>query len=119
MIRFICVAVFLILFLILSIPVFFIEWLIGRFNRELRDYSSLRIVQWGFKAILKITGVQATVIGDENIPDEPVMFVANHRSYFDILLTYSRCRRLTGYVAKKEMEKIPLLSTWMRFVYCL
>ena len=106
MIRFICVAVFLILFLILSIPVFFIEWLIGRFNRELRDYSSLRIVQWGFKAILKITGVQA-------------MFVANHRSFFDILLTYSRCRRLTGYVAKKEMEKIPLLSTWMRFVYCL
>ena len=119
MIRFICVAVFLILFLILSIPVFFIEWLIGRFNRELRDYSSLRIVQWGFKAILKITGVQATVIGEENIPDEPVMFVANHRSFFDILLTYSRCRRLTGYVAKKEMEKIPLLSTWMRFVYCL
>ena len=39
--------------------------------------------------------------------------------FFDILLTYSRCPRLTGYVAKKEMEKIPLLSTWMRFVYCL
>lgn len=119
MIRFICVAVFLILYLILSIPVFFAEWLIGRFNHEMRDYSSLRIVQWGFKVILKITGVQATVIGEENIPDEPVLFVGNHRSFFDILLTYSRCRRLTGYVAKKEMEKIPLLSTWMRFVYCL
>ena len=39
--------------------------------------------------------------------------------FFDILLTYSRCRNLTGYVAKKEMEKIPLLSTWMRFVHCL
>jgi 1-acyl-sn-glycerol-3-phosphate acyltransferase len=44
---------------------------------------------------------------------------AVYRSFFDILLTYSRCPRLTGYVAKKEMEKIPLLSTWMRFVYCL
>ena len=55
----------------------------------------------------------------ENIPDEPVLFVGNHRSYFDILLTYSRCPRLTGYVAKKEMEKIPLLSTWMKYVYCL
>ena len=119
MIRFICLSVFLILFLILSIPVFFLEWLIGKFDREKRDYSSLRIVQWGFKVILGITGVQATVIGEENIPDEPVLFVANHRSFFDILLTYSRCKRLTGYVAKKEMEKIPLLSTWMRFVYCL
>ncbi|MBU3840064.1 MAG: 1-acyl-sn-glycerol-3-phosphate acyltransferase [Candidatus Ruminococcus intestinipullorum] len=119
MFRFICVAVFLISFLILSIPVFLVEWIIGKWNPKLRDYSSLRIVQWGFKVILKITGVRTTVIGEENIPDEPVLFIGNHRSFFDILLTYSRCKRLTGYIAKKEMERIPLLSTWMRFVYCL
>lgn len=119
MFRFICIAIFLVLYLILSIPVFLIEWMIGKFNRQARDYSSLRIVQWGFKVILKMTGVQTTVIGEENIPDEPVLFVGNHRSFFDILLTYSRCRRLTGYVAKKEMEHIPSLSTWMRYLYCL
>ena len=119
MFRFICVAVFLISFLILSIPVFLVEWIIGKWNPKLRDYSSLRIVQWGFKVILKITGVRTTVIGEENIPDEPVLFIGNHRSFFDILLTYSSCKRLTGYIAKKEMERIPLLSTWMRFVYCL
>lgn len=119
MFRFICVATFLILFLILTIPVFLIEWIVGKFNREKRDYSSLRIVQWAFKQILKITGVEITVIGEDRVPDEPVLFIGNHRSFFDILITYSRCRRLTGYVAKKEMEKIPLLSTWMRYLYCL
>lgn len=119
MFRFICLVIFLVSFLILSIPVFFVEWVIGKFNRSKRDYSSLRIVQWAFKVILKITGVKVTVIGEENVPDEPVLFIGNHRSFFDILLTYSRCRRLTGYVAKKEMEKIPLLSTWMKFLYCL
>lgn len=119
MFRFICLVIFLVSFLILSIPVFFVEWVIGKFNRSKRDYSSLRIVQWAFKVILKITGVEVTVIGEENVPDEPVLFIGNHRSFFDILLTYSRCRRLTGYVAKKEMEKIPLLSTWMKFLYCL
>ena len=119
MFRFIFVAIFLILYLILSIPVFFVEWLIGKFNPHARDISSLRIVQWGFKVILKMTGVKVTVIGEENVPNEPVLFIGNHRSFFDILLTYSRCRNLTGYVAKKEMKKIPLLSTWMRFVYCL
>ena len=119
MIRFIFVVIFLITFLILSIPVFFIEWMIGKFNRNARDYSSLRIVQLGFKLILKITGVKTTVIGEENVPDEPVLFIGNHRSFFDILLTYSRCKRLTGYVAKDSMEKIPLLSTWMRYLYCL
>lgn len=119
MFRFICVVIFLVSFLILSIPIFFVEWIIGKFNREKRDYSSLRIVQWAFKVILKFTSVETTVIGDEYIPDEPVLFIGNHRSFFDILLTYSRCRRLTGYVAKKEMEHIPLLSTWMRYLYCL
>lgn len=73
MIRFIFVVIFLITYLILSIPVFFIEWLIGKCNRNARDYSSLRIVQWGFKIILKITGVKVTVIGEENVPDEPVL----------------------------------------------
>ena len=49
MFRFIFVAIFLILYLILSIPVFFVEWLIGKFNPHARDISSLRIVQWGLK----------------------------------------------------------------------
>ena len=91
MIRFICIAVFLILYLILSIPVFLVEWIIGKFNRRAKDISSLRIVQWGFKVILKMTGVTTTVIGEENVPDEPVLFIGNHRSYFDILLTYRLC----------------------------
>lgn len=119
MIRFIIVVIYLVLFLILSIPVFLVEWILGKINPEARDKSSLRIVQWGFRCILKVTGVETIVIGQDRIPDEAVLYIGNHRSFFDILLTYSRCPRLTGYVAKKEMEKIPLLSTWMRYVYCL
>ena len=102
MIRLICIAVFLILYLILSIPVFLVEWLIGKFNPQARDISSLRIVQWGFKVILKMTGVKVTVIGEENIPDEPVLYVGNHRSFFDILLTYSRCK--TDRICCKERD---------------
>ena len=105
MIRFICVVVFLILFLISDNSGIFIEWLIGKFNRNARDYSCLRIVQWGFKAILKVTGVHTTVIGFENIPDEPVLFIGNHRSFFDILLTYSRCPRLTDMWRKRRWKK--------------
>lgn len=119
MLRFICVALFLFLFLLFGIPVLGIEWIIGKFNKEKADYQCLRIVQWAFKKILAITGVTVTVIGEENIPDEPVLFIANHRSYFDILLTYSRCKRLTGYVAKKEMLRYPVLRTWMLRLYCL
>lgn len=119
MIRLIIVAVFLILFLILSIPIFFVEWLIGKVNKDAKDISSLRIVQWAFKVITRLSGVSVTVIGEENIPDEAVLFIGNHRSYFDIVLTYSRCKRLTGYVAKKEVQKVPFLSVWMQYLYCL
>ncbi len=119
MIRLIFVVLFLILFLILSLPVMLVEWIIGKVNPNLRDYSSLRIVQWAFKVILLLAGVDITVIGEEHIPDEPVLYIGNHRSFFDVPITYSRCRRLTGFVSKKELEKVPLLSNWMRFLYCL
>ena len=48
-----------------------------------------------------------------------MLYVGNHRSYFDILAGYVSVPSLMGFVAKKEMEKIPLLSTWMKLVNCL
>lgn len=120
MIRFILVCICVVGYLILSIPLLIIEWIIGKFNPYAKDISSLRIIQAVFKFILWITGVEVTVIGEENVPkNQPVLYIGNHRSFFDILLTYTRCPRLTGYVAKAEMEKIPLLSNWMRYLHCL
>ena len=120
MIRLIIVAITVIGFLILSIPILLVEWIIGKFSPVTKDISSLRIIQAVFRFILRITGARITVIGEENVPkDSPVLYIGNHRSYFDILLTYSRCPIRTGYIAKKEMEKIPLLSTWMRYLHCL
>lgn len=48
-----------------------------------------------------------------------MLYIGNHRSFYDILLTYTRCKRPTGYVAKYEMHSIPLLSDWMRYLHCL
>lgn len=119
MIRFITIAIILFLYLLFGIPVLAVEWMIRKLNREKSDYQCLRMVQGAFRLMLKIAGVEVTVIGEENVPDEPVLFIGNHRSYFDILLTYSRCKRLTGYVAKKEMLRYPLLRDWMNRLYCL
>lgn len=120
MIRLIFVALFLVIFLILSIPVFLIEWLIGKVNPHARDISSLRIVQTAFKIIAFLSGCHVTVIGEENVPkDEAVLYIGNHRSFFDVVLTYARCPGLTSYMAKKEIRKVPLLSTWMQFLHCL
>lgn len=120
MIRFILVASTVIIFLILSIPVLIFLWLTGRKDRRLRDVLSLAVVQWIFRILLRMAGVTITVKGKENIPtDQAVLYVGNHRSYFDILVGYVTVPGLMGFVAKKEMEKIPLLSAWMKFVNCL
>ena len=120
MIRLILVSLFLIIFLILSIPIMLFERVVKKFNPHAADISSLRIVQWAFKVILFFTGTKLTIIGEDRIPkDQAVLYVPNHQSYFDIVITYSRCPGLTGYVSKDFMEKIPLLSNWMKHLYCL
>ena len=120
MIRSLLIVILIVAFLILSIPILIVEWIIGKFNPYARDISSLRIVQFMFKLILFIAGTKVTVIGEDRIPkDTPVLYVGNHRSYFDVVLTYARCPGLTGYVAKDSMKKIPLLSSWMKRLHCL
>lgn len=120
MIRFILVLLFLIVFVLCSIPLLLVEWLISKINRRAADISSLHIVQWAFKVIIFLSGVKLTVIGQEHVPKgEAVLYVPNHQSYFDIILTYARCPGLTGYVAKDSMLKIPILSHWMKRLYCL
>lgn len=120
MIRTILSVIFAALYLILGIPVLIIEWVIGKFNKRAMDISSLRMVQWAFRVIARICGIRLTVIGKENIPtDQAVLYIGNHRSYFDIILSYSLCPDLTGYIAKDSLQKVPLLSTWMKRLYCL
>ena len=114
------VVLFVFFFLVLTIPVMFVEWIIGKFNPDVKDRSSIKIVQWAFRCVLFLSGTKITVIGEENVPkDEPVLYIGNHRSYFDVVITYARTPGLCGYISKKEIERIPLLNIWMRYLHCL
>ena len=120
MIRSLLALLYIIVFLICSIPLFLVEWILGKFRPDLRDISCLRIVQWAFRCVAFIAGTRLIVRGKENIPtDEGVLFVCNHRSWFDIVFTYPQCPGRTGYIAKDGVAKVPLFSTWMRWLYCL
>lgn len=119
MIRFIASVIFIVSFLIISIPIFLVEVILGLFSKDAKAKSSLAIVNWAFRVVLFITGMDLTVLGEENVPkDKAVLYVGNHTSFFDVVITYVRVPRPTGYISKKEFEKIPLLSTWMKFLYC-
>lgn len=120
MLRLILVLTFVTLFLILSIPLMLIEWVIGKFNPELKSKSSLAIVNWAFRCCLFFAGTKLIVIGKEKVPtDTAVLYVGNHRSFFDILITYINVLRPTGYISKIEVARVPLLNVWMKYLHCL
>jgi len=118
--RLIFVLLFLLVFSVISLPLLLVELIIGLFSPKVRVASSQRIVALAFRILLFICGVKRTVIGVENIPkNEPILYVSNHRSYFDIPVAYTTVPTLTSFIAKKEIARVPILRTWMRFLQCL
>ena len=72
------------------------------------------------KKLVRISGADVTVTGTENVPsDEPVLYVGNHQGNMDIPLLFSTAPQTMAFVAKKEMEKIPLLGYWMKERGCV
>ncbi|WP_026651533.1 lysophospholipid acyltransferase family protein [Butyrivibrio proteoclasticus] len=120
MIRTILAFLFVAIFLILSLPIQLVLLIIGKFNPMIKKRASLAIVGWAFNVVSFISGVKRTVIGEENVPkDTAVLYVGNHRSIFDIVLCYPRVPNPTGFIAKKEVLKVPLLNIWMIYLDCL
>lgn len=120
MIRLILIGLFLFFFLVLLCPALLVEWIIGKFSPQAKSKSSLWLVQRAFGVILFLAGTKIEVKGRENIPDgQPVLYVGNHRSYFDIVIGYRLIKGEAGFVAKKEMQKIFFLRRWMTNLHCL
>lgn len=118
--RTILAFIFVFLFLIVSLPLLGIEWIVSKFNKRAADISMLRYVQWGFKMVMFFSGTKLTVIGEENVPkDEPILYIGNHRGIFDAVVTYARCPGLTGYISKNSVAKVPILNLVMKRIYCL
>ena len=119
MIRFITIILFLVLFSIISLPIYLVVNIVGHFNPALKAHMSQSVVVKAFSVILAISGTDIHTTGLENVPaDRPVLYVGNHRSYYDIVTCYTLVKNNTGFIAKKEMKKIPCISRWMRYINC-
>lgn len=119
--RLLAVAIYLALYTIISIPLFLILFVVGKINSRKKSIISQKIVIYlGFRPILFLSGVKLTVKGEENIlKDQPALYVFNHRGFFDILACYTTAPYPTAFVSKIEIEKIPMVSLWMKYMNCL
>lgn len=118
--RVVLVALAMFLFFILSLPIYLVLILIGKKNPRAKVRISQSMVSWAFNIVLWLAGTKRTVLGLENVPkDQAVLYVTNHRSFADIPIIYTSVPTLSGFVAKKEIKKVPFLNLWMMNLNCL
>ncbi|SDB51420.1 1-acyl-sn-glycerol-3-phosphate acyltransferase [Pseudobutyrivibrio sp. YE44] len=120
MIRTLLALIFVVIFLIVSIPIWGLLFILGLFNKKAKDRIGYKCVAWAFGVVAFLGGARYQVKGLENIPkDTPVLYIGNHQSFFDVILGYHLCPPVTGFLSKQTFEKVPLLNVWMKMNYCL
>ena len=118
--RIILVGLYLFIFGIFSIIALPLLWMTGKFNSGLQRRISQRIVKLAFGKVLFLSGIKKKVIGVERVPKgRPVLFIINHRGFFDVILAFYTVPVLSGFVSKKEIAKVPGLRIWMKFINCV
>lgn len=105
-------------YLICALPGLLHAKLLEKHPEKHYAFCRKKIVRFA-RRCLKVMGLELTVEGMENVPEEATLTVYNHQSYVDILVLIAYMPNTHSMVAKKELEKIPLLSAWMRAGNCL
>lgn len=82
------------------------------------EYASRSIYLWS-KFTINVVGMDIRVEGRENIPDKTCLFVGNHTSILDIPVIFYSLNKPVGFIAKKEVLKIPILSYWLSKGKCI
>ncbi|HLR07679.1 MAG TPA: lysophospholipid acyltransferase family protein [Bacillota bacterium] len=69
--------------------------------------------------IVHTTKTPVYVEGKDHLPEGPALFVANHQGLFDILALIGFLGKPIGFIAKKEIKKIPIVKQWMELLNCV
>lgn len=78
------------------------------------------VVRFWARTTLLSTGSRVSVEGSENLPTHRnICFISNHQGMFDIPMVLGFCGIPTGFIAKQELFKIPVLSQWMQEIPCV
>ena len=72
--------------------------------------------------VLNVFDADITIVGRQLFPDAPgrkIIIMSNHQSQLDIPALTRSTDRLTGFVAKRELGRIPILNFWMKEIGCV
>ena len=121
MIRTIIWFIWFFLSLIISMPFYLRSSHLAKKGRiEESNVLTNKITKIWANSLLRVAGVKINRHGLENIPqDRTVLFVGNHQGNFDIPIYMTQIPILTGFISKIEVEKVPMVRSWMRAMHCV
>lgn len=97
---------------IISTYKFKMKYLKRKSQKEAEEYAFKKAQQLS-NHILKKSKTITEVSGVENIPNETCVFISNHQAIFDGFMLCSFINKPFGFIAKKEIKKIPLIGSWL------
>lgn len=100
-----------------SVKLFFVRKFKGEVEAD--KYVSKVACAWSDYTINKAVEMNVTVVGGENIPEGPCVFMANHTSILDCPLLIVTAKRNVGFIAKKELIKVPIIGYWIKQAKCV
>lgn len=109
------------LYLLLCIPAsLLVKRLNAKGGTQKADRYVAHIVENWARRLLRLAGATVSVTGQENLPQSGAyMVVANHQGYFDIPIMLACVGSPRGLIAKRELDRLPGIRTWMRHLHCL
>ena len=82
-------------------------------GKEAAEKYIHKSVQKWCKFTFDIVGIELESEGIENIPDETCLFVGNHQGILDIPALMLTAEKTIGFIAKKELLKVPVMGRWI------
>ncbi|MEY7999133.1 lysophospholipid acyltransferase family protein [Clostridium sp. Mt-5] len=87
-------------------------------KEDIEKYIYNCVKDWAI-FILNLVNARVKIEGEENLPQVPCLFIANHQGFFDIPIIISSLNRTVGFIAKKEITKFRLITYWMKQINCV
>lgn len=97
----------------IAFPLHFVSWLVGCcvYPRDKWGHLSYTLAKSISLMALKVSGIQLRIKLEGDIPEQgPLIVVANHQSYLDIIAVVAAIPHQIAFVAKRELLAIPFLG---------
>lgn len=115
-------TVYAIVVTLLSLPLFIPYGLLTLFGFRIAGLSYMKVLARLFGSLYMLGGlVLFSVKGKENIPKNArnICVMSNHQSFADIACITVGLPIKAGFIAKKELYKVPVLNVWLRGINCV